>query len=315
MQHQSKNIKLTVSEEENGTRLDRFLSKHITDQSRSYMQKLTKNGSLTINKNECKIPKTSLHSKDVIVINFPEEASMGLKPEDIPLSVLFEDNDIIVINKPPNMVVHPAAGNWTGTVVNALLGRDKDFAKESLVEDDDPMRPGIVHRLDKDTSGCLVIAKNPSTKFKMSALFAERKVSKTYAAITYGQPKNNSEKIITLIGRHRVNRKKMAVVHRRGKEAITIYKTIKKGRMDQAMVTHLEVKILTGRTHQIRVHLAHKNIPILGDVTYGGKQPVTVSRQMLHAWKLSFPHPQTGEEMCFEAPFPADFKAILDNME
>jgi 23S rRNA pseudouridine1911/1915/1917 synthase len=302
---------LKIDETCSGLRLDQALAALIPDSSRAQLQKLIKNGNVRLNEEICETPRTKAQLNDCIEIIFPDEKEIGLIAENIDLPVLFEDNDLIVINKPSGIVVHPAAGNWTGTVVNALAGRDANFADE-LPSDD--LRPGIVHRLDKDTSGCLVIAKKTETQYKLSKAFAERNVKKTYAALVCGHPKKNSERIETLIGRHKTNRKKMAVVERNGKEAISIYKTLKKGFIEKSPVSLLEVEIKTGRTHQIRVHLAYKKLPVLGDIMYGGRQNISAERQMLHAWKLSFPHPTNGNEMNFESPFPDDFKTLLDRI-
>jgi 23S rRNA pseudouridine1911/1915/1917 synthase len=309
---QSRKTILKIDESISGLRLDQALAKLIPDSSRAHLQKLIKDGNVKLNESVCEIPKTKIEQNDSVEITFPEEEELGLIAEKIDLPVLFEDKDLIVINKPPGIVVHPAAGNWTGTIVNALAGRDSNFTEE-LQSDD--LRPGIVHRLDKDTSGCLVVAKNPESQFKLSKAFAERNVKKTYAALVFGHPKRNSERIETLIGRHKTNRKKMAVVERNGKEAISLYKTIEKGFIDKTPVSLLEVEIFTGRTHQIRVHLAYKKLPVIGDTVYGGKQSIQAERQMLHAWKLSFPHPTNGKEMNFESPFPEDLKTLLESLE
>lgn len=300
---------LKIGESSSGLRLDQALAALIPDSSRAQLQKAIKSGNVKLNEKTCEVPRAKVEENDRIEINFPEEEEPGLIAENIDLPVLFEDSDLIVIDKPPGIVVHPAAGNWTGTIVNALAGRDSSFA-DGLPSDD--LRPGIVHRLDKDTSGCLVVAKNAESQYKLSKAFAERKVKKTYAALVCGHPSKNTEKIETLIGRHKTNRKKMAVVDRNGKEAVSIYRTIEKGFIDKMPVSLLEVEIQTGRTHQIRVHLAYKKLPVLGDAVYGGKQGFAAERQMLHAWKLTFPHPRTGREMNFESPFPEDFKNLLE---
>ena len=247
-----------------------------------------------------------------IEIDFPEEKKIELVAENIDLPVLYEDEEIIVINKPAGIVVHPAAGNWTGTVVNALLGRNDEFVGD-LSEGD--LRPGIVHRLDKDTTGVLVAAKTPEAQFRLSKFFADRKVSKTYLAIVLGVPKEPTKQLISMLGRHPVNRKKMAIVPRNGKEAVTIYNTLQSGLYQGVLVSLLSVNILTGRTHQIRVHLAALGHSIIGDQTYGNKRLLHIHRQMLHAWKLKIPHPATGELMSFESPIPEDFQEILDEMK
>lgn len=232
--------------------------------------------------------------------------------EHIPLDILYEDDALLVINKPAGMVVHPAAGNYTGTVVNALLGRDQEILEE--FDEADSMRPGIVHRLDKDTSGCLVIAKNGNAMHKLSRSFADREVSKTYMAIVAPAPKVMAAEIRTQIGRNPGNRKKMAVVRSGGRDAVTIFNVVRRGKIGPNSAALLKVRILTGRTHQIRVHMSHYGSPIIGDALYGGNSRIAAPRQMLHAWKLSFPHPVTKEMLSFESPFPADFQEYMDQI-
>lgn len=299
----NKIIELTVDERYDGERLDHFLACAVPEYSRSFFQKLIKSGKVKYGSVDSPETKCTVRKDVKVSIDMPVEEKKNLTGEDIPLDVIYEDDDMLVVNKAPGMVVHPAAGNWDGTVVNALLGRDEEFAEKM----EDGSRPGIVHRLDKDTSGCLIIAKNPSAQFQLAKLFQERKIKKTYAAIVCGVPPKNEDKIITKIGRHSVNRKKMAVVHKGGRLAVTKYEVVKRGKIEKVPVSLLEVQIETGRTHQIRVHLAYKHLPILGDRVYGGKQDIEAPRQMLHAWKIAFPHPKTGEMMEIEAPFPEDF--------
>ena len=252
-----------------------------------------------------------------IGINWPVEHNCEVPMgESFCYNILFEDNDLIVIDKPTGIVVHPAAGNWDGTVVNALIGRNDDFIEKFAGETDKLImqRPGIVHRLDKDTSGCLVIAKNILSRQRLSASFASRNVKKTYSALSYGVPAQNRGKITTLIGRHPINRKKMAVVHKNGKEAITLYKVEKMGIIDGVSVALLNVNILTGRTHQIRVHLAHIKLPVLGDKVYGGNQKLIAPRQMLHAREIVFPHPVTKKSISVTCPYPDDFQYYLNQL-
>ncbi len=310
MAEKNKNLKLTASESDAGKRLDRCLAGMLPDYSRAYLQKLIKDGKITVNGQVVSVPRTPVPCPAEIIVEIPPEQKCELAAENIGLEILFDDDSFMAINKPPGMVVHPAAGNWSGTLVNALLGHDTNFS-DKFPENE--LRPGIVHRLDKDTSGCLIVAKNPSSHFKLSRMFADRKVRKTYAAIVKGHPKKATEEIRTLIGRHPVNRKKMAVVDRNGREAISIYRLVKSFKLENIPVSLLEVDILTGRTHQIRVHLAHKQLPVLGDAVYGGNQSLKVPRQMLHAWKLELPHPESGKQMSFIAPFPDDFQSLLDS--
>jgi 23S rRNA pseudouridine1911/1915/1917 synthase len=310
--------KIIVDEVWSSKRLDLFLSSKISDYSRSYLQKLIKNSLVKVNDVIVKSPKTAVFENDYIEIDWPEEeVASELKSEKFNFDVLYEDEDLLVIDKPAGVVVHPAVGNREGTVVNALIGRDKEFAENLIEENDDILaaqRPGIVHRLDKDTSGCLIIAKNVISKNKLSAAFADRKIDKTYFTITYGCPKKNRDSITTLIGRSSVNRKKMAVVEKKGKEAITAYETEKKGQIGGFKVSLLKVNIHTGRTHQIRVHLAYLKSPVLGDETYGGNQKFRVKRQMLHAGIISFPHPRSGKTITVTSPYPEDFQKILNQL-
>ena len=315
-----KALNLTVSKEAAGTRLDRFLADSLPSHSRAFWQRLVKEGMVLLDGKICSVSKTELPPASEISITMPDEehTHTELVAEKIPLAVLYEDADMLVLNKAAGMVVHPAAGNRTGTVANALAGRDPNFIAELEEEDDKSeeqrLRPGIVHRLDKDTSGCLVVAKNASSQFKLSRAFAERNVQKVYAAIVYGHLERKSGEIKESIGRHPVHRKKMAV-NERGREAHSKYKALKSGFINAVPATLLEITILTGRTHQIRVHMSHIRHPVVGDSVYGGRQRIAAPRQMLHAWKLSIPRPADGEMLHFESPFPEDFAAMLDGLE
>jgi len=302
---------LKVEAERQGYRLDKYLAVALPEFSRSALQKMIKDGCVKINGKVCNLPRFEVEAEADIEVMVPPPEKSHLTGENIPLDILFEDECLLVINKPAGMVVHPAVGNWSGTVVNALIGRNEDFGCEL---EDGEMRPGIVHRLDKDTSGCLVIAKTQAAQMALTAAFAERKVKKTYAAIVCGIPRLYTEKIVTMIGRHNVNRKKMSVVDRNGKEAITEFDLLQHGLIDGHPASVLAVRIATGRTHQIRVHLAYKKIPVLGDELYGGHQKIHAERQMLHAWKIKFPHPVTGREMRFKAPWPEDFMELASRL-
>jgi 23S rRNA pseudouridine1911/1915/1917 synthase len=310
-------VELLVKADDASVRLDVFISAKIPGYSRSYLQKLIKNGDVSLNGAVNKIPKTTVFTGMKISIDWPAEQNYELpKGEDFSYTVLFEDNDVVVIDKPPGIVVHPAAGNWDGTIVNALIGRDDSFADKFANEigTTTSQRPGIVHRLDKDTSGCLVIAKNILSRQRLSESFAAREVKKTYSVISYGIPPKNSGELTTLIGRHPVNRKKMAVVQKNGKESVTLYRVEKTGTIDGVPVVLLNVNILTGRTHQIRVHLAHIKLPVLGDRVYGGSQKLTSPRQMLHAWKIAFPHPVSDDIITVISPYPEDFQYYLNQL-
>ena len=279
-----------------GARLDRHLTAQSPDLSRSRIQDLIATGHVTLNGHPAKA-STKLREGDAIVLTEPPPRVVGTRPEAIALEVLYEDADLIVLNKPPGMVVHPAAGNWEGTLVNALLhhcGALSSIGGEQ--------RPGIVHRLDKDTSGCIVAAKNDATHRSLTAQFAGREVEKIYLALAAGTFPLQSGTIEGAIARHPIHRKKMAVVEGgRGRAARTDWRVLRV----LPSGTLVECTLHSGRTHQIRVHLQHLGHPLLGDETYGKR--AGFPRQMLHAWRLGFTHPRTGERMSFISPIPADF--------
>lgn len=308
-----KQLTFNIENTDAGTRLDRCLSRLIPGSSRSYLQKLIKDGLVSSNGDILDIPRYPVRAGMVITVRLPEESGNEPVAEPFEFPILYEDDVMLVIDKPAGVVVHPAAGNPSGTVVNALLGRYPQLMDEMACQNS---RPGIVHRLDKDTSGCLCIAKTASAQFKLSTAFASRDTSKTYIALVRGVPVKSQGEIITLIGRHPVNRQKMAVVERNGKQAITRYSLISSGIVDGAEISLLHVKILTGRTHQIRVHLASIGHPVLGDALYGGSRTAVsgADRQLLHAWKLELPHPSTGEMIRFQAPVPEDMQFIISKM-
>ena len=287
-----------------GERLDKFLANN-TGFSRSYLQRLISDDRIKINGMFVK-PSHRISYGDEIIIDPPPARKLEAKPEDIPLDIVYEDDYILVVNKPKNMVVHPAPGNYTGTLVNALLYSCKDLSTINGV-----LRPGIVHRLDKDTSGLLVVAKDDYTHRKLAEQFKKHVVKKTYLALADGIIKNDEDIIITNIGRNPRNRKKMAVVEN-GREAITKYKVIERlaGRF-----TFLKVGIETGRTHQIRVHMSYIGHPIIGDTLYGkGENEFGVSGQLLHAYLLNFVHPATGKRVSFTAPLPVYFSDTLKRL-
>jgi 23S rRNA pseudouridine1911/1915/1917 synthase len=290
-------------------RLDAFLAARLPELSRSRIQTLIREQYIIVNGEPAK-PRDAVKSGDVIAIALPEAVPLENAPQDLPLEILFEDEDLIVINKAHGMVVHPAPGNPDGTLVNALL----HHCKGRLSGIGGVERPGIVHRLDKDTSGCLVVAKSDAAHQSLVTQFSERStMEKIYLAVTQGMPKPEKDTVFTHIGRHPVNRQKMAVVNPPGgKAAITDYEVLA---TDAATRTALVLCHLhTGRTHQIRVHLHHKGAPILGDPIYGkpSKDPALPERLMLHAWKLSFEHPLTGVRHDFESPVPPEFQPWLE---
>lgn len=292
--------------EDLGERLDTWLSRYRGDHSRARWQALIRSGDVQVNGSKTKA-NHRLKEKDVVTFTIPPATPIDLEPENIPLDILYEDSDIIVIHKPSDLVVHPAAGHETGTLVHGLLYHCKDLAGVGGEE-----RPGIVHRLDKDTSGVLVVAKNETAMRSLGEQFKGRDVEKIYFAIVYGHPSPESGTIETDIGRSQHDRKKMSATPPSGKPATTHYETKKKFK-DAALV---RVRIETGRTHQIRVHLAHIGHPVLGDSEYGGRRVqvpgAMAGRQMLHAASLKFQHPTDGKPMVFEAPIPKDMQAFLD---
>lgn len=301
-------LNFQVPEQFAGMRLDLCLVQFCPERSRRRIQDLIENGYVKVNGAVCLRPGTRVSAGAVLEMeNVPEELPpQEAQPENIPLAVLYEDDSLLAINKTPGMVVHPAVGNWTGTLVNALLGRESGKFGEM-----DPLRPGIVHRLDKDTSGCLVVAKTPQALTKLSDAFAERKTSKTYLAVVWGHLIPKEGEIRNRIDRHPVDRKRRTVVTEGGKEAHSAYKVLREGFIGGIPASLVEVRIFTGRTHQIRVHMSFIGHPLAGDEMYGGAKRLPASRQMLHAWKLTLPHPDTGEPLSLEAPLPEDFASYL----
>ena len=295
-----------VEQETAGQRIDRFLSGEDTGLSRSALQALVAEGHVLCNG---KAPAKSLKLKagDVILMEIPDARPIEAVPQEIPLDIVFEDAHLLVVNKPKGMVVHPAPGNPDGTLVNALLHHCGDLSGIGGVE-----RPGIVHRLDKDTSGCLVIAKNDAAHQSLTAQFAARSTEKRYLAVVQGIPSQSSGTVFTHIGRHPVNRLKMAVVNPgSGKAAITDYDLLC---ADPSTDSSLVLCTLhTGRTHQIRVHMLHLGHPLIGDPIYAkpARQKAKPGRLMLHAWRLGFDHPRTGKRMDFEAPVPPEYTPWL----
>ena len=306
----NRQIEFTVEQEDNGSRLDAVLAREVPDFSRASLQKLIKDGAVSVNGNVVILPRFALKANSVITLALPDESEAEIAAEDFDFEILHEDRSFLVINKPAGVVVHPGAGNYTGTVVNTLLGRYPNLEK---IFPGDNGRPGIVHRLDKDTSGCLAIAKTPEAMFKLGKAFSEHTATKTYLAICRGNPPSEKNgTLTTLIGRHPVNRQKMAIVERNGKEAVTTYNIITSKVVDGIPLTLAKVNIATGRTHQIRVHMNSIDLPVAGDQLYGRHTEFPgVERQLLHAWKLALPHPESGEMMEFTAPVPEDFKRVL----
>ena len=289
-----------------GERIDKFLDGRIESLSRSYIQKLIKEKKILVNQLPVKA-NYKLTTGDTIILQIPDPEPLDIQPENIPLDILYEDDDILVVNKPKGMVVHPANGNPDGTLVNAIMA----ICKDSLSGIGGEIRPGIVHRLDKDTSGLLIVAKNDKAHVNMSEQIKNHEVKKTYIALVRGVVKENQATIDMPIGRSNSDRKKMAVT-KTGKNAVTHIKVLK--RYDK--YTLLEVNIETGRTHQIRVHLSYIGYPIIGDCVYSnGRNEFGVVGQCLHAKCLEFKHPITGKSMKLEAELPEYFLEILKKLE
>ena len=287
-------------------RLDAYISSKKTNLSRTNIQRLIEEGNVLVNGQKKKI-SYKVQIGDNIEINIPEAKETSIKAENIPVEVVYEDNDIIVVNKPKGMVVHPANGNPDGTLVNAIMA----MCKGSLSGRGGEIRPGIVHRLDKDTSGLLIVAKNDLAHINMSNQIKDRQVKKIYIALVKGNINENEATINMPIGRSTKDRKKMAV-RKDGKEAITHFKVLKRYKN----YTLLEVKIDTGRTHQIRVHMAEIGHPVVGDMVYSkGKNEFGVEGQMLHSKSLDFKHPITGKEMHLEAQLPEYFEKVLEKLD
>lgn len=298
-------IELYVDEESN-ERLDYYISSELDEISRTYVQKLIKDKRVNVN-GLYKKASYIVKEGDYIYIDLPEPKTLELAPENIPLDIVYEDSDVVVINKPQDMVVHPAPGNYSGTLVNALL-----YHVDSLSTINGIIRPGIVHRLDKDTSGLLVVAKNDNAHRELSNQLKDRKVYREYIALVHGVINNDSGEINKPIGRDPKDRKKMTVIYTNSKEAITNYWVIKR----YSKYTLVRVRLQTGRTHQIRVHFSDMRHPVVGDPIYSnGKNEFNLNKQLLHARKIGFIHPSTKERMEFECDIPNTFKEVLEKLD
>lgn len=307
----------SVSDEDAGDRLDKYLAVVFDEYSRVFIQRCIKDGLIKIKRGDSFISKVkvgeSIFAGDEISFEIPEEESSELLAEKIDLPIIFEDEHMLVINKPAGLVVHPGAGIHNGTLVNALLGYSEDTFRPM----DEEGRPGIVHRLDKETSGVLVVAKSRKVKEQLSASFAKRKVDKFYLALVRGHIRMSIGTLETFIGRSKVNRLKMRSYEEDegiGKQAITHYKVLAHNRG----ASFVKIKIDTGRTHQIRVHMSEMGFPVIGDKIYGKKRlemKDSPERQILHAWRLKIDHPITKEPMVFTAPIPDDMKSVFDKFD
>lgn len=299
-------IEWQIEDEQSGERIDKHVAEVLADKSvsRSQAQEWIRTGAVTVNGNVVK-PNAKVNVGDLIVAVFPEPEPLEAYPEDIPLDVVFEDGDVIVINKPRGMVVHPAAGHPNGTVVNALLHHCKDLSGINGV-----MRPGIVHRIDKDTSGLLMVAKNDLAHASLAEQLKDHSVTRKYAALVYGVMQHDKGTIDAPIGRANHDRKLYVVTDKNSKHAITHFAVAE--RFDE--YTLLELKLETGRTHQIRVHMKYIGFPLVGDPVYGGKSGRTLGMngQALHAGTLGFKHPRTGEYLEFSVPIPEDIEHALN---
>lgn len=298
-------FEFTISEDMAGERIDVVLSNSLEEVSRSYIQKLIETGKLEINGSFCDSKKIKVSSGDSVKLTFPEPEEIEAKPENIPLDVVYEDDELLIINKEKGMVVHPAPGNESGTLVNAVLYHCKD----NLSSINGKIRPGIVHRIDKDTSGLIMIAKSDMAHRALAEQLAEHSITRIYEAIVYNNFIEDEGTVDAPIGRDPKNRLRNAVTDISSRNAVTHYKVIERF----GKFTHIEAKLETGRTHQIRVHMAHIKHPLLGDQMYGPKKKVLgAETQVLHAKTLGFIHPKTGNYMEFESELPADFLKILN---
>jgi len=296
-------------------RLDQFLAETVPDLSRSQIQKLIRQGAVALRSstNDAKSairPSTAVESGDVIELCLPMPQAKELQPEEIPLDIVFEDDDLVVINKSAGLVVHPAHGHESGTLVNALLARYPDLAGMTDADEDAPDRPGIIHRLDRDTSGLIVVARSPQALQNLRQQFQDRVVEKTYLALVFGCPAAPEGVIDVPLGRDPRHRQKFAAIAG-GKPARTYYQV----QADYGQYSLLEIGLETGRTHQIRVHLAWLKCPVVGDTVYGRKKnSLGLKRQFLHAWKLQVAHPSTGNMLHLEAPLASDLQRVLDSL-
>ena len=292
-----------VPEEAAGTRIDKFLADACPDLSRSFLQKLLKESSVTA---DGKAVKSSfkVNGGETIAFEVPQPQEAAIEAENIPLDILYEDSDIILVNKPKGMVVHPAAGHYTGTLVNALMYHCKD----QLSGINGVMRPGIVHRIDMNTTGVLVVCKNDFAHNSLAEQLKVHSITRVYYAIVFGNLREDEGTVHAPIGRHPTDRKKMSIHSKQGRDAITHYRVLER-------YTFIECRLETGRTHQIRVHMASIGHPLLGDEVYGpARQPFSLEGQTLHAGVLGFIHPRTGEYVEFSAPLPAYFEELLEKL-
>ena len=296
---------MTILCDRDGVRIDAFLAETVEQLSRSAAQQLLEKGGITVNGKAVK-KNYKTHDGDEITVELPEPEPVELLPENIPLDIRYEDEDVVVINKPKGLVVHPAPGHWSGTLVNALMYHCGD----SLSGINGQLRPGIVHRIDMDTSGLLIVAKNDFAHQALAEQLKDHSLSRIYEAIVVGNIRADSGTIDAPIGRHPVDRKKMAVTEKNSRPAVTHYQVLTR----YSGYTHLRLRLETGRTHQIRVHLAWQNHPIVGDMVYGRGKELGLTSQCLHARSLTFRHPRTGKLVTVECELPEYFQTVLKKL-
>jgi 23S rRNA pseudouridine1911/1915/1917 synthase len=302
-----RNLRLIVDETDESIRIDKYLSDELEDYSRSFLQKLIKDGRVRVNRAGIK-SNYKVNPFDVLDIVIPKLVEPEIVAENIPLDILYEDDDIIVVNKPKGMVVHPAAGHYSGTLVNALMYHCKD----NLSGINGVLRPGIVHRIDMNTTGALVVCKNDFAHNAIAQQLSVHSITRKYNAICYNSFSEEQGTVDAPIGRHPIDRKKMAIDYKNGRRAVTHYQVLE----NLNRYAYIECQLETGRTHQIRVHMSSIGHPILGDDVYSSaKSPYHLTGQTLHARVLGFIHPRTGKYMEFEAPIPEYFKKVLSDLQ
>ena len=302
-------LQYEVAAGEDSMRLDQYIAGRCMDLSRSYIQKLIKENRVTINDNVQSKSKTAGQEGDIVMVSLPDPKELEIKPQDIPLDILYEDNDVLVVNKPKGMVVHPAPGHYEDTLVNAVLYHCRD----NLSGINGVLRPGIVHRIDKDTTGALIVCKNDKSHQKIADQLRAHTITRSYRAIVYNNFSEEEGTIQAPIGRHPTNRKKRMVTEKNSKEAITHYKVL--DHLNHKF-NYIECRLETGRTHQIRVHMSHIGHPLLGDEVYGpvNSKFKNLQGQTLHAATIGFIHPTTEEYMEFSAPLPDYFEKLLKTL-
>lgn len=304
---EEKRYDFTVADIAEAIRIDKYLSERMTDFSRSYLKKLLDEDCVQLNEKPVRA-NHKVRAGDKICVLCPVLKEAEILPENIPLDIVYEDGDMLVVNKPQGMVVHPAAGNYTGTLVNALLY----YCKDSLSGINGEKRPGILHRIDKDTSGLLLVAKNDIAHRGLAEQIKEHSLTRAYQALVHGNIRTDSGTIDEPIGRHPVDRKKMTVTYQHAKEAVTHFRVLERF----GKYTLVECRLETGRTHQIRVHMSKHGHPIVGDKTYGvKKEEFRLDGQLLHAYKVGFLHPVTGVYMEFQSPLPPYFEKICKKLK